>query len=96
MGKIDWYKNSFSGFALTCDYLWYYLNNIFVFRVFFQKNETKVALFFWSKPSRNQLTYFLQSLQVSDKPQDDDGASPLSIWRGSNHVTFDFLSWDNL
>ena len=23
-------KNRFSGFVLTCDYLWYYLNNIFV------------------------------------------------------------------
>ena len=62
------------------------------------KKKAKVALFFWSKPSRNQLRlpYFLQSLQVSDKPQDDDGASPLSIWHGSNHVTFDFLSWETL
>jgi len=33
------------------------------------------------KISRNQLrlSYVLQSLQVSDKPQDDDGASPFDM-----------------
>ena len=30
-GKNRLIEISFSGFALTCDYLWYYLNNIFVF-----------------------------------------------------------------
>ena len=44
-------------------------------------NETKVALFFWSKLSRNQLRLplVLPSLQVSDKPQDDDGAGFLEL-----------------
>ena len=44
-------------------------------------NETKVALFFWNKLSRNQLRLplVLPPLQVSDKPQDDDGAGFLEL-----------------
>ena len=44
-------------------------------------NETKVALFFWNKLSRNQLRLplVLPPLQVSDKPQDDDGAGFLGL-----------------
>ena len=41
---------SFSGFALTCDYLWYYLNNIFVFRVIFQKMKLRLPYFFEVNP----------------------------------------------
>ena len=48
---------------------------------FFFQNETKVALVFWNKLSRNQLRLplVLPPLQVSDKPHDDDGAGFLEL-----------------
>ena len=49
-GKNRLIEISFSGFALTCDYLWYYLNNIFVFRVIFQKMKLRLPYFFEVNP----------------------------------------------
>ena len=70
-------------FLRFCSYLWLLviLSQQYLCVLEFCFNETKVALFFWSKLSRNQLRLplVLPSLQVSDKPQDDDGAGFLEL-----------------